>query len=200
MTTSRMTASSTTAAPATASAATMQNAVNWPADQLPGTGDNFVSNEVIVQGVTAAAVWRYLTDTSTWESYYGNIADVAFPDGGGPVLTDGVAFTFEPVGFASVRTQHARVVEFQAPAEGVPGRVSWTAYQDGTPAERLDVRHAWLVEDLPGGRVRVLTQETQTGAPAAELARQTPNPMLNGHQAWLTGLVAAASGEPSHGR
>ncbi|WP_063730473.1 hypothetical protein [Streptomyces sp. RTd22] len=59
---------------------------------------------------------------------------------------------------------------------------------------RLDVLHAWLVEDLPGGRVRVLTQETQIGQPAAEVAGQTPNPMLNGHQAWLDGLVRAASG------
>ncbi|GGY80339.1 hypothetical protein GCM10010300_25390 [Streptomyces olivaceoviridis] len=59
----------------------------------------------------------------------------------------------------------ARVVEFQAPAEGVPGRLSWTARQDGTPEERLDVPHAWLVEDLPGGRVRILTQETRIGRP-----------------------------------
>ncbi|WP_244190510.1 hypothetical protein [Streptomyces caeruleatus] len=88
----------------------------------------------------------------------------------------------------------AHVVEFQAPADGVPGRLSWTAKQDGKPEERLDVLHAWLVEDLPGGRVRVLTQETQIGPPAEELAQQVPNPMLNGHQAWLDGLVRAASG------
>ncbi|MBW5424449.1 SRPBCC domain-containing protein [Streptomyces sp. BG9H] len=175
---------------------TTQNAINWPERYLPGTGDNFVSNEVIVQGLTAAQIWRYLTDTSTWESYYDNITAVSFPEGGGPVLKDDVIFTFEPVGFASVRTQHARVVEFQAPAEGVPGRLSWTAAQDGTPEERLDVLHAWLVEDLPGGRVRILTQETQIGHPAAELARRLPNPMLNGHQAWLNGLVEAASGGP----
>ncbi|WP_199835747.1 MULTISPECIES: hypothetical protein [unclassified Streptomyces] len=84
------------------------------------------------------------------------------------------------------------MVEFQAPAEGVPGRLSWATRQDGTPEERLDVPHAWLVEDLPGGRVRILTQGTQIGRPAAELARQTPNPMPNGHQAWLDGLVRAA--------
>jgi hypothetical protein len=75
------------------------------------------------------------------------------------------------------------VVEFQAPAEGVPGRLSWTAKQDGTPEERLDVLQAWLVEDLPGGRVRVLTQETQIGQPAAAVAGERPDPLLNGHQA-----------------
>ncbi|MFF7889365.1 hypothetical protein ACFZDJ_20095 [Streptomyces sp. NPDC007896] len=84
-------------------------------------------------------------------------------------------------------------MEFQAPAENTPGRLSWTAKQDGTPEERLDVLHAWLVEDLPGGRVRVLTQETQIGRPAAALASERPNPMLNGHQAWLDGLVGAAA-------
>ncbi|MFF5140224.1 hypothetical protein ACFY6U_10920 [Streptomyces sp. NPDC013157] len=53
--------------------------------------------------------------------------------------------------------------------------------------------HAWLVEDLPGGRVRILTQETRIGEPAAALANERPNSMLNGHQARLDGLVRAAS-------
>ncbi|MER5184176.1 hypothetical protein ABT009_38585 [Streptomyces sp. NPDC002896] len=52
--------------------------------------------------------------------------------------------------------------------------------------------HAWLVEDLPGGRVRILTQASQIGRPAAALANGRPNPMLNGHQAWLDGLVRSA--------
>ena len=61
-----------------------------------------------------------------------------------------------------------------------------------TPDDRLDVHHAWLVEDLDGGRVRILTQETQKGQPAAALHAAKPNPMINGHQDWLDGLVAAA--------
>ncbi|MFI7015261.1 hypothetical protein [Streptomyces sp. NPDC050164] len=108
------------------------------------------------------------------------------------MLGDGVAFGFGTFGFPP---PDAQVVEYQTPADGVPGRLSWTARQDGTPQEKLDVLHAWLVEDLPDGRVRILTQETQIGRPAAELARQTPNPMLNGPQAWLDGLVRAASGK-----
>ncbi|WDV49722.1 hypothetical protein PV963_04775 [Streptomyces coeruleorubidus] len=52
-----------------------------------------------------------------------------------------------------------------------------------------------MAAELPRGRVRILTQETRIGRPAAELARQAPNPMLNGHQAWLDGLVRAASGK-----
>lgn len=169
---------------------TTQNAINWPERYLPGTTDNFVSNEVIVQGVSADRIWHYLTDTSAWESYYDNVADISFPDGDGPALTDGLDFSFGTFGFPPLA---ARVVEFQAPAQDVPGRLSWTARQDGGPGERLDVLHAWLVEDLPGDRVRVLTQESQIGEPAAALADERPNPMLNGHQAWLDGLVRVAS-------
>jgi len=170
----------------------VQNAINWPDKYLPGTGDNFVSNEVVVQGVTAAQVWRYLVDTSTWESYYDNVGDISFPHGGGPELAQDIDFSFSTFGFPPLE---AHVAEFQAPAEGTPGRLSWTAKQDGTPQEQLDVLHAWLVEDLPHNRVRVLTQETQIGRPAAELADQVPNPMLNGHQAWLNGLIRAAQGQ-----
>ncbi|MEV0642464.1 SRPBCC domain-containing protein [Streptomyces sp. NPDC050619] len=169
---------------------TAQNAINWPEKYLPGTGDNFVSNEVITAGPSAAAVWRYLVDTAEWEGYYDNVADISFPQGGGPELTDGIRFSFGTFGFPPL---DAQVVEFQAPTEGAPGRLSWTAKQDGGPEERLDVLHAWLVEDLPGGRVRILTQETQIGEPAAALAHERPNPMLNGHQTWLDGLVSAAS-------
>lgn len=170
--------------------ATTQHAIVWPSDYLPGTGDNFVSNEVIVRGVRAAGVWRHLVDTSAWESYYDNVSDIEFPDGGGPRLKTGTHFRFSTFGFPPL---DAHVVELQEPARDVPGRLSWTAHQDGGPDEKLDILHAWLVEDLPGDRVRILTQENQFGTPAAELARQEPNPMLNGHQAWLDGLVRAAS-------
>ncbi|MFD6277114.1 hypothetical protein ACFWFI_16270 [Streptomyces sp. NPDC060209] len=42
--------------------------------------------------------------------------------------------------------------------------------------------------------MRILTQESRIGRPAADLAGQTPNPMLIGHQAWLDGLTRAAVG------
>jgi len=170
---------------------TTQNAITWPARYLPGTGDNFVSNEMIVAGLSAPQVWQPLIDTSRWEGYYDNVADITFPAGGGPQLAAGLRFSFGTFGFPPLA---AEVVEFAAPGEDRSGRLSWTARQDGTEQERLDVLHAWLVEDLPGGRVRILTQETQIGVPAAALAEARPNPMLNGHQAWLDGLVAAARG------
>lgn len=48
--------------------------------------------------------------------------------------------------------------------------------------------HAWLLEDLDGGRVRISTQESQIGKPAVDLAKASPSPMLDGHQDWLNGL------------
>ncbi len=53
---------------------------------------------------------------------------------------------------------------------------------EGDASSRLDVIHARLFEDLPGNRVRILTQESQKGVPAQELARTVPNPMINGHR------------------
>ncbi|WP_328974734.1 hypothetical protein [Streptomyces canus] len=51
------------------------------------------------------------------------------------------------------------------------------------------------MEDLPGGRVPVPTQETRIGKTAAAPAQERPSPMLNSHRAWLDGLIRAASGK-----
>jgi hypothetical protein len=59
---------------------------------------------------------------------------------------------------------------------------------------RATVLHAWPVEDLPGGRVRILTKETRIGCPAAELIQQTPNPMLTVIRHGSTGLSAPLPG------
>lgn len=90
----------------------------------------------------------------------------------------------------------AEVVEYDAPAAGKLGRVTWHFWAGQKGAiDRLDVHHAWLLEDLPGGQIRILTQETQKGKPTRNLATATPNPMINDHQDWLNGLVAATRKE-----
>ncbi|CAL4868593.1 hypothetical protein MMA231_02881 [Asticcacaulis sp. MM231] len=162
------------------------NEIIWPQDYVPGFTENFCSNEVIVAGLSAVAVWPLLSRPAAWPIYYANSANVRFYEDKGPELAEGVRFYFETFGFPV----EAQVVEYVAPA-GLPGRVAWHGWA-GEGETRLDVHHAWLVEDLPGGRVRILTQETQKGKPAAELAQTRPNPMINGHQDWLDGLVAAA--------
>ncbi|OYU26322.1 MAG: polyketide cyclase [Burkholderiales bacterium PBB2] len=161
----------------------------WPAGYVPGYTDNFCSNEVIVTGLTVEDVWPFLNIPSRWPTYYANSTDVRFYDGKGPALEDGVRFYFSTFGFPV----EAQVVEHVAPVQGQPARVAWHGWagEEGTDG-RLDVHHAWLLEDLSGGRLRILTQETQVGKPAVELAKAQPNPMINGHQDWLNGLVDAA--------
>lgn len=168
---------------------TQMNAIFWPEGYVPGFTDNHCSNEVIVAGISAAEVWPWLVTPALWPTYYANSANVGFHGGRGPLLADGDRFRFETFGFPV----EARCNEFTPPEAGQPGRVAWHGWagEEGAP-DRLDVHHAWLVEDLSGGRVRILTQETQNGAPARELAKAKPNPMINGHQDWLDGLVSAA--------
>lgn len=165
------------------------NSINWPEGYVPGFTENFVSNELIVAGLTAADIWPLLVTPSQWPNYYSNSANVRFYDNKGPVLTDGDRFYFETFGFPV----EAQCNEYVAPTGGNAGRVAWHGWagEEGTE-QRLDVHHAWLVEDLSGGRVRILTQETQKGKPAEELHKTKPNPMINGHQDWLDGLVSAA--------
>lgn len=160
----------------------------WPEKYLPGTTDNYVCNEIVVAGLTAADVWTCLNDTSAWPTYYSNASEIRFHDGTGPCLSLGTRFRFTTFGFPV----EALVTEYEPPAPGRPARVAWHGWVEGDVGTRLDVHHAWLFEDLPGGRVRILTQETQIGKPAQELARTRPNPMLNAHQEWIDGLARAA--------
>ncbi|WP_205962760.1 SRPBCC domain-containing protein [Pararobbsia silviterrae] len=160
----------------------------WPEGYVPGFTDNFCSNEVIVTGLTVDDVWPLLNIPDRWPTYYANSANTRFYDGKGPALENGVRFFFETFGFPV----EAQVVEHVAPVKGQPARVAWHGWAGSTPEDRLDVHHAWLLEDLSAGRLRILTQESQKGQPAIALAAANPNPMINGHQDWLNGLVAAA--------
>lgn len=163
------------------------NAIQWPAGYVPGYTDNFVSNEVIIHGLSAEDIWPLLNEPLRWPGYYKNSADIRFYDGKGPQLELNVRFYFSTFGFPV----ESQVVEHIAPVAGQPARIAWHGWA-GEGDTRLDVHHAWLIEDLPGDRVRILTQESQNGKPAQEMAQTRPNPMLNGHQAWLDGLVEAA--------
>lgn len=166
----------------------MLNAIVWPKEYLPGTTDNYVSNEVIIAGLSASNVWPFLNNTSFWPTYYSNASEIYFYNNSGPELSRQARFRFNTFGFRV----EAEVVEFEPPVDGQPARVAWHGWVEGDADHRLDVHHAWLIENLPGNRVRILTQETQIGKPARDLAATTPNPMLNAHQEWLDGLSGAA--------
>ncbi|WP_269915127.1 SRPBCC domain-containing protein [Acinetobacter sp. HY1485] len=162
----------------------MMNAIHWPEKFLPGTTDNYVSNEVIVAGLSVEDVWPHLVNAKTWPNYYSNSSDVDLK--GADQLELSLVFFFKTFGFPV----DAQVVEFVAPQDGVT-RIAWHGWA-GEGKTRLDVHHAWLIENLSGNRVRILTQETQIGEPAKELAKTQPNVMLNGHQDWLDSLVHIA--------
>lgn len=168
-----------------------QSAIIWPLRYQPGTTDNFTSNEAIASGITASQIWALLNDISQWQSYYPNCAQIT-PPSSGPNLNKGDVFKFSTFGFPVL---DSHVKESVPPGRGQQGRLAWSAGLEGGEDESVDVYHAWLVEDLPNGRVRVLTQESQIGKPAAQLAGSKPNMMLLGHQDWLDGLVAKARGE-----
>ncbi|BBT68739.1 SRPBCC domain-containing protein [Kluyvera sp. M-M157-B] len=168
-----------------------QSAIVWPEGYLPGTTDNFASNEIIVSGLSAKDIWAQLDNTTLWPTYYSNVADIHFYDNNGPMLSANARFRFSTFGFPI----EAQITEYVPPADGQAARIAWHGWAEGDATTRLDVIHAWLFEDLPGNRVRILTQESQIGVPAQELARTVPNPMINGHQEWITGLVKSARGE-----
>ncbi|KAI9147428.1 hypothetical protein HJFPF1_12448 [Paramyrothecium foliicola] len=166
----------------------MASYIFWPKKFLPGTTDNFVSNEVYVLGITVDQVWNLLADISKWESYYDNVGQIT-PPAGGTFLNKGDNFKFSTFGFPPLDCE---VLESVKPSGTTPGRLAWRAWQHGDAESALDVYHAWLIETSEWGAVRILTQESQIGKPAAGLAEQKPNPMLNGHQNWLDGLVSTA--------
>ncbi|WP_137009973.1 SRPBCC domain-containing protein [Aquitalea aquatilis] len=160
----------------------------WPEGYVPGFTDNYCSNEVIVTGLTVAELWPLLNTPHLWPTYYANSANSRFYYGKGPELENQVRFYFKTFGFPV----EAEVVEHVPPVTGQAARMAWHGWAGTTPEDRLDVHHAWLIEELSAGRVRILTQETQVGKPAQALALTKPNPMINGHQDWLEGMVAAA--------
>ena len=164
----------------------MLNEINWPHDYLPGFTDNFASNEVIVRGINAAETFANLIDTSIWPTYYSNVADVEFDNTEGTKLAPDTRFRFKTFGFPI----EAEITEFETPHDGQPGRLAWHGWAEGNAEHRLDLIHAWLIEDLSEGRVRILTQESQKGKPAAELYKDPKDPMNVGHQEWVRGLAA----------
>lgn len=166
------------------------NSIVWPKDYIPGYADNFVSNEMIIKHLSLEAVWENLINTSVWDKYYSNMTDVEFYNQEDSYLKEGSRFKFKTFGFPI----ESQITEFIPSFDGEPARIAWHGWNEVKNSdERLDVIHAWLIEELPGNRVRILTQETQNGKPAIELAKTRPNPMLNGHQAWLDGLISYSS-------
>jgi hypothetical protein len=104
-----------------------QSAIVWPEEYLPGTTDNFASNEIIVSGLTAAQIWAQLDDTTLWPGYYSNVADIHFHDGSGPTLSANARFSFSTFGFPI----EAQITEYVPPVAGQAARVAWHGWAEG---------------------------------------------------------------------
>ncbi|SDB07650.1 poly(A) polymerase [Streptococcus henryi] len=160
--------------------------IQFPEKFTPGLTDNFVSNEVIVKDISFNKVLDGLLDAAKWETYYENSSDVYMYNQDNTVLTTATRFRFKTFGF----DVEAEVEEYNLDDNTL--RLAWHGWNEAEGDEFLDVYHAWLVQKLDNNRVRILTQESQIGAPAKELAKSVPNTMLLGHQAWLDGLISYA--------
>jgi hypothetical protein len=166
-----------------------QSAINWPEQFLPGTTDNFVSNERIVKDLTSTQIWALLANISRWKSYYKNCAQITPPSSDSTFLHKDDVFKFSTFGFPPLT---CTVQESEPPeSNGRAGRLAWSS----KTSDGLEIYHAWVVEDLEGQRVRILTQESQIGQVFKEWKVKKPNKMLLGHQDWLDGLITAASGK-----
>lgn len=102
----------------------MLNEINWPVEYLPGTTDNFASNEVIVKDLKAVDVWPYLTHATVWEKYYSNSSDAQYKEEGKDELYPNAPFFFKTFGFPI----DAEIVEFEAPKNGI-ARIAWMVGQ-----------------------------------------------------------------------
>lgn len=162
------------------------HAIKWPKGYEPGLSDNFVSNEVIIPGYSTKEGWEYIINTNEWLKYYSNVSNIHFYDHQLPYLQSNTRFRFQTFEFIV----EAEIIEFQEPTSDAPGRIAWHGWCEGEADSRLDVHHAFLFESYPNNCLRILTQETQNGVPAKEMAKEVPNPMLNAHQAWLDGIVS----------
>ncbi|MFU0761908.1 hypothetical protein [Staphylococcus pasteuri] len=68
----------------------MLNEIKWPEKWLPGTTDNFASNEIIVKDLSFDNVIESLLNTSKWENYYSNSSDIYMYNQDSPVLKHSV--------------------------------------------------------------------------------------------------------------
>ena len=134
-----------------------------------------------------ADVLPYLADTKAWGTYYHNAENIVVGDGSTSTLSANSDFVFDTFGFHVT----CKVEEFDISEDGNLVRLAWSG-TFGEGEDFSDVYHAWILENLPNNRMRMLTEESQIGKLAKVLAETVPNPMINGYQAWLDGLTKAA--------
>lgn len=159
-----------------------QAAIVWPLKYQPGTTDNFISNEVIVKDVTAAQIWDVLSDLTIHNKSSHGFVSSSKPSPG-PIKKDDVFF---------MRSEES-TTQYVVKECVAPERLAWCTSECWLQENEEDLYHAWLIENLAGGRVRILSQQSIIKRYANDAERiDQRNRMLIGYQDWLEGIIAAA--------
>jgi uncharacterized protein YndB with AHSA1/START domain len=157
---------------------TLGDSIRWPDYFEPANAPVHVRNELEI-AAPVEHVWAWLIRAKLWPTWYSNSRNVWFRTGTGPDLGAGTRFRWKTFGV----TIESEVMEF-VPKE----RIAWDAHSLG-----VDAYHAWVLRETPQG-CHVLTEEVQHGSLARLQKLFRPSRMYRGHQSWLEGLMAKASG------
>jgi hypothetical protein len=164
------------------------NSIHWPEGYLPGFTDNFVSNEVIVAGLSAAQVWPISPPPPHGRPITPTAPIPPFSTAPARCSPTERASSSAPSAFPSTRA---------ATTMSLPPMVNRAASPGTAGPVRKARRTGWTC--ITPGWSRIWTGPrahpdpgNAEGEPAKELAKADPNPMINGHQDWLNGLVRAA--------
>jgi hypothetical protein len=153
----------------------------WPSRSAPADCPVFVHNEIVVDA-PPERVWRWLVRADRWPEWFARASRVRI-EGGGPALTEGSVVSWRMLG-AGIRVtvrraDGARALDWEGGAAGVH------AY------------HAWLLDPLPDGRTRVITEETERGPVPSLLRWYLRGALHKAHEEWLVGLARiATTGDP----
>ena len=153
----------------------MSQDIAFPDAALPQHSPVFTHNELVI-AAPAVVLWTHLVRARRWPEWYANARAVEID--GGDELALGTRFHWTTFGVRA----HTVVTEF------VPERrLAWSGAGPGFAGY-----HGWVLEPLPEGATRVITEETNRGL-LASLGRMFLRRGLHKwHQRWLEGLARVA--------
>ena len=164
----------------------VSKAIAFPPDFLPGTGDNFLSNEFYIDSSTAEEVWPFLEDPALWPTYYKKITKVEVKEQEGTKLHVGTKFSYKD-GLLKLDLE-CECLEVQPPSGDKEGRVMWKSCHVVKGEKKYEAVRGWILENMGNGRTRIFTQEVQRGDAAKKLYKETYE-MLTSYEKWVRNLA-----------
>lgn len=169
----------------------VSKAIAFPPDFLPGTGDNFLSNEYYTDSSTGEELWQFLEDPALWPTYFNKVSKVQFIEQEGTKLKVGSKFTYKD---AVLKLDlECECIEFQPPAGSREGRVTWKGVSKNKKGEiKFENVRGWIVENMSYNKTRIFTQEVQRGEDAQKLVKDSYD-MLTSIEKWIRCLADKGS-------